>query len=123
MGCMSTATDTPTSPKSPRVRRALWVTIAISVAAIIVALIIIWLGFKAKAEGLAVGYLQAASSAHQMGRPIPDTIFETGLYRVQVVTQGGTNQVPVVITVYVKDRILNQTFFEESRAISPTTGR
>jgi hypothetical protein len=117
---MSTATETP---KSPRLRRALWLTSSLVVALILMALVAIWLSFKAKAEGLAVGYLQAASSAFQMGRPIPDTIFETGIYRVQVVSQGGTNQVPVVITVYVKDRFLNQTFFEESRSVGLPTGR
>jgi hypothetical protein len=121
---MSTApASTPATKPSPRLRRAILVTIGVVTGFIVLGLTIIWLSFKAKAEGLAVGYLQAASSAFQMGRPIPDTIFETGVYRVQVVSQGGTNQTPVVITVYVKDRFLNQSFFEESRSVGLPTAR
>lgn len=121
MGSMSTATEPATS--TPRLRRALWVTLGVAASILALVLIVVWLSFKAKAEGLAVGYLQAASSAFQMGRPIPDTIFETGVYRIQVVSQGGVNGVPTVITIYVKDRFLNQTFFEESRSVGISTGR
>jgi hypothetical protein len=120
MSSMSTATATTSSS---RLRKALWVSVGVGVSLILLALTVIWLSFKAKAEGLAVGYLQAASSAFQMGRPIPDTIFETGVYRVQVVSQGGASQTPVVITVYVKDRFFNQTFFEESRSVGLPTAR
>src|SRR5689334_4775170 len=57
--------------------------------------------FKSKAEGIAIGYAKAAAAAYQMGRPIPNTIFEVDHYRVEIVS---AQQGPFSITINVKDR-------------------
>ncbi|MBC7542938.1 MAG: hypothetical protein H7338_09430 [Candidatus Sericytochromatia bacterium] len=116
------STTLATSPR-PKFRRAIWITVAGILSVVLIIVGAAWISFRAKAEGIAVGYMQAASSAYQMGRPIPDAIFETGVYRVQVVSQVAADKGPGNITVYVKDRFLNQTFFEESRAVGMTIPR
>ena len=70
------STLTPTSSR-PKLRRVLWGSATVVVVVLAAIVFGAWLSFHAKAEGIAVGYLQAASSAYQMGRPIPDLIFET----------------------------------------------
>lgn len=67
--------------------------------------------FKAKAEGIATGYVEAAVTAYQMdryARPLPDRIFETGHYRVETRTHG----TPPRLHVAVRDRYINRTHFE-----------
>lgn len=70
--------------------------------------------FKAKAEGLATGYIEAAVTAYQMdryARPLPDRIFESGHYRVETRTHG----TPPTLHVSVRDRYINQTHFEAEK--------
>lgn len=70
--------------------------------------------FKAKAEGLATGYAEAAITAYQMdryARPLPDRIFESGPYRVETKTHG----TPPQLHINVRDRYLNITHFELDR--------
>src|SRR4051812_4760465 len=102
------STSSPTSSRST-LRRAVWGTVTVAVVVLLAVIFSAWLSFHAKAEGMAVGYLQEARAAYQMGRPIPDSIFETGLYRVQTQSQAGADASSGAITVYVKDRFLNQT--------------
>ena len=118
------STSTTSSPSArPGVRKALWITLASLLLVLFAILAAAWISFRAKAEGITIGYLQAANAAFQMGRPIPDSIFEAGFYRIEVKSQGGTDKTPVVITVYVKDRFMNQVFFEESRSVGIPTAR
>ncbi|PKL75955.1 MAG: hypothetical protein CVV27_12730 [Candidatus Melainabacteria bacterium HGW-Melainabacteria-1] len=77
--------------------------------------------FKAKAEGLATGYVEAAVTAYQMdryARPLPDRIFESGHYRVETRTHG----TPPRLHVSVRDRYLNITHVELER-IFDVSGR
>ena len=74
--------------------------------------------FKVKAEGITIGYQRAASSAYQMGRPIPDSIFEDGNYRVEVKTNFNSAGQPSDITVNVKDLYTNTTHYTSSRNLS-----
>lgn len=74
--------------------------------------------FKIKAEGIAIGYQRAASSAYQMGRPIPDSIFEDGNYRVEVKTNFNSAGQPTEISVNVKDLYTNITHYTSSRSLS-----
>lgn len=70
--------------------------------------------FKAQAEGLALGYAEAAVTAYQMdryARPLPDRIFELGHYRVEVKTHG----TPPQLHIGVRDRYLNITHYELDR--------
>ncbi|PIQ28863.1 hypothetical protein COW36_09570 [bacterium (Candidatus Blackallbacteria) CG17_big_fil_post_rev_8_21_14_2_50_48_46] len=70
--------------------------------------------FKAKAEGLALGYAEAAVTAYQMdryARPLPDRIFENGPYRVETKTHG----TPPQLHISVRDRYLNMTHYELDR--------
>ncbi|HEY9840466.1 MAG: hypothetical protein ACAI44_23660 [Candidatus Sericytochromatia bacterium] len=70
--------------------------------------------FKAKAEGLALGYAEAAVTAYQMdryARPMPDRIFELDHYRVETRTHG----TPPQLHINVRDRYLNLTHFELDR--------
>lgn len=72
------------------------------------------LQFKAKAEGLAQGYAEAAITAYQMdryARPLPDRIFESGPYRVETKTHG----TPPQLHINVRDRYLNLTHFQLDR--------
>lgn len=73
-----------------------------------------FLKFRAKAEGIAIGFAEAAVTAYQMdryARPLPDRIFETGNYRVEAKTHG----TPPQLTVSVRDRFLNITHFQLER--------
>lgn len=74
--------------------------------------------FKVKAEGIAIGYQRAASAAYQMGRPIPDSIFEDGSYRVEVKTNFNSSGTPSEVTVNVKDLYTNTTHYSSSRNLS-----
>ena len=74
--------------------------------------------FKFKAEGISIGYQRAASAAYQMGRPIPDTIFEEGNYRVEVKTSFNSSGQPSEILVNVKDIYTNMTHYTSSRSLS-----
>lgn len=74
--------------------------------------------FKVKAEGIAIGYQRAASAAYQMGRPIPDSIFEDGNYRVEVKTNFNASGTPSEVTVNVKDLYTNTTHYSSSRNLS-----
>ncbi len=70
--------------------------------------------FKAKAEGLATGYAEAAITAYQMdryARPLPDRIFESGPYRVETKTHG----TPPQLHINVRDRYLNITHYALDR--------
>ena len=70
--------------------------------------------FRAKAEGLATGYAEAAVTAYQMdryARPLPDRIFEVDHYRVETKTHG----TPPQLHIAVRDRYLNATHFELNR--------
>ena len=70
--------------------------------------------FRAKAEGIALGYLEAATTFYQMdryARPLPDRIFETGAYRVETKVHG----TPPVFEIQVRDRFFNITHFSEER--------
>ncbi len=74
--------------------------------------------FKVKAEGIAIGYQKAAASAYQMGRPIPDSIFEEGNYRIDVKTSFNSSGQPSEINVVVKDVYTNYTHFMSSRSLT-----
>lgn len=74
--------------------------------------------FKVKAEGIAIGYQRAAAAAYQMGRPIPDSIFEDGNYRVEVKTNFNASGQPTDLTVNVKDLYTNYTHYTSSRSLS-----
>ncbi len=74
--------------------------------------------FKIKAEGIAIGYERAAAAASQMGRPIPDSIFEEGNYRVEVKSILGASQTD--ITINVKDLYSNVTHYTLTRTINAT---
>lgn len=70
--------------------------------------------FRAKAEGLATGYAEAAVTAYQMdryARPLPDRIFEVDHYRVETKTHG----TPPQLHIAVRDRYINATHFELNR--------
>jgi hypothetical protein len=70
--------------------------------------------FKAKAEGIAQGYAEAAVTAYQMdryARPLPDRIFELEHYRVESRTHG----TPPQLHINVRDRYLNITHFQLDR--------
>jgi hypothetical protein len=70
--------------------------------------------FKAKAEGLATGYAEAAVTAYQMdryARPLPDRIFEVGPYRVETKTHG----TPPQLHINVRDRYLNISHYALDR--------
>lgn len=70
--------------------------------------------FKAQAEGIALGYAEAAVTAYQMdryARPLPDRIFEIGNYRVET----KTHSTPPQLHINVRDRYLNLTHFELDR--------
>jgi flagellar basal body-associated protein FliL len=74
--------------------------------------------FKAKAEGIAIGYARAAASAYQMGRQIPDSIFEVDLYRIEVQSTQPSAGQPYGVTVYVKDRYTNMTHYTFSQNVN-----
>lgn len=96
------------------------------IVTLIIFLILLGLGFtymqytlfKVKAEGIAIGYQRAAASAYQMGRPIPDSIFEDGNYRVEVKTNFNSSGQPSDVTVNVKDLYTNYTHYTSSRTLS-----
>ncbi|MGV3522695.1 MAG: hypothetical protein ACO1RX_00640 [Candidatus Sericytochromatia bacterium] len=70
--------------------------------------------FRAMAEGIATGYIEAAMTAYQMdryARPLPDRIFESGIYRVETRTHG----TPPKLHVSVRDRYVNMTHYEAER--------
>ena len=77
--------------------------------------------FKIKEEGIAIGYERAAAAAYQMGRPIPDSIFEEGSYRVEVKSIASQGQTQ--ITVNVKDLYSNITHYTLTRQISSLPGQ
>lgn len=74
-----------------------------------------WL--RGQATGIALGYEEAAARAIQMNRPIPDTIFEHGLYRVAVQSLSSNPSEPFRIHVAVRERITNATFYESERRV------
>lgn len=96
------------------------------IVTLIIFLILLGLGFtymqytlfKVKAEGIAIGYQRAAAAAYQMGRPIPDSIFEDGNYRVEVKTNFNSSGQPSDVTVNVKDLYTNYTHYTSSRTLS-----
>lgn len=72
---------------------------------------------RGKATGIITGYEEAAARAYQMGRPLPDTIFETGFFRVAVSSKSSTAQAPFRIRVAVRDRMFNTVLFEHERQV------
>ncbi|MFN8578131.1 MAG: hypothetical protein U0354_14935 [Candidatus Sericytochromatia bacterium] len=102
------------------------VKLAFFIGTLIIFLIILGIGFaymqytlfKVKAEGIAIGYQKAAASAYQMGRPIPDSIFEEGNYRVEVKTSFNSSGQASDITINVKDLYTNYTHYTSSRPLS-----
>jgi hypothetical protein len=72
---------------------------------------------RGRATGIATGYEEAAARAYQMGRPLPDTIFETGMFRVAVTSQSSTTQTPFRVRIAVKDRIFNSVLFQHVRPV------
>ncbi len=81
-----------------------------------------YLFFKAKAEGIAIGYERAAAAAYQMGRPIPDNIFEEGNYRVEIKSTPATGGQPFSITINVRDRYTNITHYSYSQSVTGQSG-
>ena len=78
--------------------------------------------FKVKAEGIAIGYQRAAAAANQMGRPIPDSIFEEGSYRVEV-KSNFTGQGQGEMTINVKDLYSNMTHYSLTKPLSSVPGQ
>lgn len=74
--------------------------------------------FKARAEGIAIGYEKAAASAYQMGRPIPNNIFEEENYRVEVTSPVVTLGQPMTITINVRDKYTNITHYARTSTIT-----
>lgn len=74
-----------------------------------------WL--KGQASGIALGYEEASARAYQMGRPLPDTIFEKGFYRVAILNLSATNEEPFRVRIAVRDRLLNTTIFSSERRV------
>ena len=111
------------TPTGRHVRRA-GLTIGIGlVVGVIIVVFLGWLSFVTRAQGIAEGYLQAATSAYQMGRPIPDTIFETGPYRIQATTMPQADGGSALITVTARDRFINHPFYEISRPVAGAKSR
>jgi hypothetical protein len=83
---------------------------------VLIVLIFTFLGFKyaafkIKGEGIAIGYSKAAISSYQMGRPIPDTIFEEDNFRIEVKSQLIPESKTFSIIINVKDKYTNITHF------------
>lgn len=67
--------------------------------------------FKTKAEGIALGYKKALVGAYQAQRPLQNTIFEEGNYRVDAKSQ----QLPsgqVTIDISVRDKYSNVSHYD-----------
>lgn len=73
--------------------------------------------FKVKGQGIAVGYAKAAISAYQMGRPIPDTIFEEENFRIEVKSELVSETKTFSIIINVKDRYTNVTHFSYQKFV------
>lgn len=84
-------------------------------------LVLVFLGgfcwLQGQATGIALGYEEAAARAIQMNRPIPDTIFEHGPYRVAVRSLSSNPSEPFRIHIAVRERITNATFYESERRV------
>lgn len=73
--------------------------------------------FKIKGEGIAIGYAKAAISAYQMGRPIPDTIFEEDNFRIEVKSELIPETKKFSIIINVKDKYTNVTHFSYQKFV------
>lgn len=73
--------------------------------------------FKIKGEGIAIGYAKAAISAYQMGRPIPDTIFEEENFRIEVKSELVSETKTFSILINIKDKYTNVTHFSYQKFI------
>lgn len=100
---MATA-ETAAAPKGRSgAKRTLGIAAAVVLALLIAWAVVAFLIFRARAEGIAVGYLEAAVTAYQMeryGRPIPDRIFETHSYLVDTKAHGNPPSFEVVVKGY-----------------------
>ena len=76
--------------------------------------------FKARAEGIAIGYEKAATSAYQMGRPLPNNIFEEDNYRVEIISSAIGQ--PFFITINVRDKYTNITHYSRTNSTTPQGG-
>ena len=110
---MATA-DTASPKRGSGAKRTMLIAIAALVALLIAWLVVAFMIFRARAEGIATGYLEAAATAYQMdrySRPMPDRIFETGSYRVATTTHGD----PPTFEVSVRHALTNITFVTMAR--------
>lgn len=108
-----TTTEIPTKGNS-KLRMILGITGGLIVGGLVAWGASNWMVFRAQAEGLALGYAEAATTAYQMdryARPLPDRIFETGNYRVETRTNGN----PPKLSVSVRDRFVNVTHYQLER--------
>lgn len=80
----------------------------------------LYFSFKVKAEGIAIGYSKAAAAAFQMGRALPNTIFEEGNYRVEVVSSPAMPGQPFNMTINVRDKYTNITHYTYTNTIAPS---
>lgn len=111
---MSTQAATP--PSQSRSRKWLIGGTVALVVLLVIAAALAWLFVLTKAEGIAIGYMQAAGNATQVGRPIPDNIFETGGFRVQAVSsKQDDGQMRMV--VHVRERWLNNILYTAERSV------
>lgn len=78
-----------------------------------------YFSFKVRAEGIALGYSHAASAAFQMGRALPNNIFEEGNYRVEVISSPAMPGQPFTMTINVRDKYTNITHHTYTNTISP----
>ncbi|MFN8673111.1 MAG: hypothetical protein U0457_13655 [Candidatus Sericytochromatia bacterium] len=75
--------------------------------------------FKTKAEGIAIGYKKAIVAAYQAQRPLPNTIFEEGNYRVEVNSQQ-TSSGQIKVSIAVRDKYSNVSHFNHEDTIALT---
>lgn len=73
--------------------------------------------FKGQSSGIALGYEEASARAYQMGRPLPDTIFEKGFFRVAVSNISASSTEPFRVRIAVRDRITNATLYSSERRV------
>lgn len=95
----------------------------VSVLVLILASAVGWMLVMTKAEGIAIGYMQAAGNATQVGRPIPDNIFESGAFRVQAISSKPEDG-QMRMVVHVRERWLNTVLYTAERSVvSPGIAR
>lgn len=81
---------------------------------------------RARSIGIATGYLKAIEIGYQsgefkFGKEVNDRSFETGIYKVRVVTSRAADQnESILVKVEVKDKFFSVTHYEEELKLIPT---